>query len=81
MDFLIPFLKADKPNRSLQLSFSAVALAAFGTRPNSKALLPNAELSYIKALKEINSTLRDPKKASRDATLIAVLLLGFFEVS
>jgi hypothetical protein len=78
-DFILPLLQ-DKPDPCLFAAFSAVSMASLGTRPNSKALLPQADLCYVKALIKINSTLRDPKTASSDSALAAVLLLSFFEV-
>lgn len=80
LDFLLPLLRKDKPDPCLSAAFSAVAIASLGTRPNSKALLPQADLCYVKALTKINSTLRDPRTASSDSALCAVLLLSFFEV-
>jgi hypothetical protein len=79
-DFVIPLLKQRDPSQSLLLAFSAVSMAALGTRPNSKALLPKADLWYLNALKEINSALRDPRVASNDATLVSVMLMASFEV-
>jgi hypothetical protein len=79
-DFVIPLLKHKEPSQSLLLAFSAVAMAALGTRPNSKALLPKADLWYLNALKEINAALRDPKVASSDSTLASVMLMASFEV-
>ncbi|KAH8670232.1 hypothetical protein BGZ60DRAFT_486323 [Tricladium varicosporioides] len=79
LEFMIPHLTDERPNPAFLSAFSAVALAALGTRPNSKALLPKADITYVKALKKINTTLRDPKMASEDSTLTAVLLLSFFE--
>jgi hypothetical protein len=80
LDFVIPLLKQNEPAQPLLLAFSAVALAALGTRPNSKALLPKADLWYLNALKEINSALRDPKVAPSDSTLASVMLMACFEV-
>jgi hypothetical protein len=79
-DFVLPLLKQRDPSQGLLLAFSAVSLAALGTRPNSKALLPKADLWYLNALKEINSALRDPMTASSDATLVSVMLMASFEV-
>jgi len=80
LDFVLPLLKQRNPPQSLVLAFSAVTLAALGTRPNSKALLPTADLWYLKALKEINCTLQDPNLASSDAALASVMLMASFEV-
>ncbi|RDW79576.1 hypothetical protein BP6252_04214 [Coleophoma cylindrospora] len=78
-DFLLPLLKAEQPGSPLSTAFSAVAMAAFGVRPNSRCLLPHADAFYVKALKQINTVLQHPKLALKDSTLAAVLLLGFYE--
>ncbi|CZS89868.1 uncharacterized protein RAG0_01103 [Rhynchosporium agropyri] len=79
LDFVLPLLKQRDPPQSLVLAFSAVTLAALGSRPNSKVLLPTADLWYLKALKEIKLVLQDPKAASTDSTLAAVMLMAAFE--
>lgn len=81
LDFLVPILKRPKPDQSFILAFTAVGLAALGTRPNSKTLLPKADYFYVKALKQINVALQDSKRSMDDATLAAILLLSVFEVS
>lgn len=45
LEFLIPILNNENPNSAVHAAFSAAALAAFGTRPNSKAILPKADVS------------------------------------
>lgn len=81
LDFLIPLLTKSKQQQVLYVAFSSVALAALGTKPNSRTLLPKANILYVKALKQISITLQDPKLAMDDSTLAAVLLLSVFEVS
>lgn len=80
LDFIIPLLKQVDPSPPLLHAFSAVSLAALGTRPNSKSLLPKADVWYVEALKEITVALKDPIVASSDSTLAAVMLLASFEV-
>lgn len=81
LDFILPLIKKRDPSPALLQSFSAVALAALGSRPNSKALIPKAESWYLNALKEINRCLQDPLLASNDSTLASIMLLAAFEVS
>ncbi len=81
LDFVLPLLRQRNPSQGLLLAFSAVSLAALGTRPNSKALLPKADLWYLSALKAINSSLRYPSMASNDSTIASVMLMASFEVS
>lgn len=80
LDFVLPLLRQRNPSQGLLLAFSAVSLAALGTRPNSKVLLPMADMWYLNALKAINSSLRDPSVASSDSTLASVMLMASFEV-
>jgi hypothetical protein len=81
LNFIVPFLGGEQMNPAVKSAFSAVSLAAFGARPNSKSLLPKAETSYYTALKEINATLKNPRMATDDSTLAAILMLSTFEVS
>lgn len=81
LDFVLPLLKKQNPQTALSYAFSAATLAALATRPNSKALSSTADVWYLKALKEINTALKDPKTASSDATLASVMLMANFEVS
>jgi hypothetical protein len=81
LDWVIPLIQTEKPNSPFQLAFSAVSLAALGARPNAKALLPKANFHYVKALKQINSVLVDPKVVADDSTLASILLFTAFEVS
>lgn len=80
MTYLMPLLKEQDLGSTFSLSLSAVALASFGNRPNSKPLLSKASQQYAKALKSVNAALRDPKLVKLDHTLASVLLLGLFEV-
>jgi hypothetical protein len=79
LDFLLPLLNIQPANSPLALTFTSIGLAAMAVRPNSRALMPMARLSYIKALKQINFALRDPSTAMSDTTLAAILLLTLFE--
>ncbi|CAG8979510.1 hypothetical protein HYALB_00004962 [Hymenoscyphus albidus] len=42
LEFLLPILNTERPNSAVHAAFSAVSLAAFGTRPDSGAILPSA---------------------------------------
>ncbi|KUJ15368.1 uncharacterized protein LY89DRAFT_588204 [Mollisia scopiformis] len=79
LDFVLPLMKQKAPQTALAYAFSAVSLAALGTRPNSKGLASTADVWYLKALKEINVALKDPKVASSEATLASVMLMASFE--
>ena len=66
-------------NKALNLAFSAASLAALANRPNAKSLLLRAEEQYSRAIRHVNTALRDPIHQKTDETLAAVLLLGLFE--
>jgi hypothetical protein len=79
LDFLLPLLKSQPANSPLALTFTSVGLATLAVRQDSRALMPMASTSYIKALKHINFALQDPSTAMSDTTLATILLLTVFE--
>jgi len=81
LDYLIPLLNNSGTNSTFNVTCSAVAMVAFGSRPNSKTVYPMAEGLYAKALKAINTSLRHPTEAMDDATLASVMLLSTWEVT
>ncbi|TGO42135.1 hypothetical protein BHYA_0012g00510 [Botrytis hyacinthi] len=78
LGFLLPLMKLT-PSAVLSDSLSAVALATFGNQPNARMLKPKAEQAYLKALRQVTNAIGDPKQASEDTTLAAVMLLALFE--
>jgi hypothetical protein len=81
LNFVLPYIGSQQVNSVVNSAFSAVSLAAFGSRPNAKALLPKADAAYYTALKEINATLKNPSLSTDESTLAAILMLSMFEVS
>jgi hypothetical protein len=79
LNFVVPLLNARDSSASLPSAFSAVALAAFGARPNSRAVEPKSHSYYLKALREIKTTVADPLQATNDSVIASVLLLARFE--
>lgn len=82
-DFLLPMLKSESPESHLQLAFNAVAMASLANRPNTRGhrqLFGQAVSQYTKALKATNLALQSAVHQKTDATLAAILMLGFFEV-
>ncbi|TEY84197.1 hypothetical protein BOTCAL_0019g00210 [Botryotinia calthae] len=78
LGFLLPLMKL-QPSAVLSDSLSAVALATFGNQPNARMLKPKAEQAYSKALRHVTNAISDPKQATEDTTLAAVMLLALFE--
>jgi hypothetical protein len=82
-DFLGPLLRGEGPDSQLTLAFSAVSMASLANRPSSRHradLKHNAVAQYTRALKATNLALQNPAMQKTDATLAAVLMLGFYEV-
>ena len=79
LDFLLPLLKSQPANSPLAMTFTSVGLATMAVRPNARELMPMASSSYIKALKQINVSLKDPSAVMSDITLATILLLTIFE--
>lgn len=79
LDYAIYLVNEHQSNKALNLAFSAASLAALANRPNAKSLLLRAEEQYSRAIRHVNTALRDPIQQKTDETLAAVLLLGLFE--
>ncbi|PKS10301.1 hypothetical protein jhhlp_002052 [Lomentospora prolificans] len=61
-------------------SMTAVGLAAMATLTRSPERLDWARQSYVTALRLINDALEDPEEATKDSTLLSVLILGTYEM-
>lgn len=60
-------------------SITAVSLAHFSTKANSVDVMTKARIKYISALRLLNRALQTPELVTKDATLLAILLLDLFE--
>jgi hypothetical protein len=80
LEYLLPLYQSNDSGNHLSLAVSAVAMAAFGSRPAIKSFSQHARQTYGKALYLTNEALRDPVEVKEDRTLMAVLLLGLYEV-
>lgn len=77
-----------RPNRSTRdarvdavlASMTAVGLAAMSSLTCSPERLDWARQSYVTALRLTNDALMDPAEARKDSTLLAVLILGMYEM-
>jgi hypothetical protein len=67
-------------NSSLELATAAVAKAHFSHLANRMPTEKELVEAYGRALSAIKSTLEDPKERVRDSTILAVWLMGLFEV-
>ena len=64
----------------LSASIHAASLASFSNEFNSGDVLRQSREQYGRALRLTNSALGSPKEATKDSTLIAVMLLGLYEI-
>ncbi len=84
MELLIPIYTTASSRSALSLATTATAL--YSTRypyrtPSANAVQARAIANYVDALRLINVAIQDPEEAKSDSLLMAVLLLGLYEVS
>ena len=78
----IPLLFSRAPSESLVSSAtSAVALLVVGGDPSRQLERTLSRQMFGKALLMVHRAIEDPKESIKDDTLMAVLLLGLYEVS
>jgi|TARA_R110002003_G_scaffold20_1_gene1043 hypothetical protein len=76
----LPFLYAQSAsNDLLPAPIRAASIAILSRKVGRADVLDMARQSYAQALSETNASLADPLAATKDTTLISVLLLGLFE--
>jgi hypothetical protein len=61
-------------------AITSLGMAGIANSKKDTKLMINANFKYTSALHTINAALRDPYEAKTDQTLVAVMLLGLFEV-
>ncbi|KAL4820260.1 hypothetical protein BDW67DRAFT_153791 [Aspergillus spinulosporus] len=66
--------------KAVTASINAVGLAALSNIHQSPQLMFTARQEYGSALAETNAALSDPRQATSDASLVAVIFLGIFEM-
>lgn len=66
-------------DQTLRISLLAAGLAGFANTVQSQELMKTARQWHVSALALINTALRSPTDATKDTTLIAVLILGIYE--
>jgi hypothetical protein len=65
---------------ALAEAITSLGMAGIANSRKDTRLMISANLKYMSALRTINGALRDPYEAITDQTLVAVMLLGLFEV-
>lgn len=79
-DCLRPFYSAAAQDDLVAMPMLACGLAAISNRKGDVQGRQAARRCYVDAIAVTNATLRDPAKVTEDKTLVAVFLLGLFEV-
>lgn len=81
LEHLMPLYKNTAPESPLSLATSSVALVMSGSssvKQNDRQL---GRSIFGRALRKTGAAIRDPVESKKDETLMAVLLLGLYEVS
>lgn len=80
LECLLPLYQNTRHDSLLSLATVAMALAIQGTSPPNKRCRVLSQDYFGKALIKTGKAIRDPIESLKDETLIAVLLLSFYEV-
>lgn len=79
LEFLVPLYNQAMPSSVLHLATSAVALAACGQYPDKQVLIGEAVKKYGKAIRKLNSDLKDPVMGTSNETVLAILMFSLYE--
>ena len=80
LEHLLPLYANTSAGSPLSLATSSVALMISGSSPNRRNDQQLGRTIFGKALKKTSAAIRNPAESMKDETLMAVLLLGLFEV-
>ena len=80
LEHLLPLYNNTTPESPLSLATSSVALAFSGNAPGREADQALGRSVFGRALQKTSTAIRSPVESKRDETLMAVLLLGLYEV-
>ncbi|KAF2012094.1 hypothetical protein BU24DRAFT_269809 [Aaosphaeria arxii CBS 175.79] len=79
LELLVPLYNKARPSSALHLATNAVALAACCNYPGKEELRKEAISTYGKALRKLNSDLKDPVASKSDESILATLLFSLYE--
>lgn len=68
-------------NSALSLATAATSMSSVAWNPECAHFKPVALQKYVKSLKLLNDAVQNPQESKSDGVLMAVLMLGFYEVS
>lgn len=78
-EWLPQLLSQSNVDETLNSSVQAVSLACMGYAVKSSMVMRKARIAYIAALERINRALQSTDTATKDSTLVSVILLGMYE--
>ncbi|KAL8824221.1 MAG: hypothetical protein Q9170_008222, partial [Blastenia crenularia] len=79
LDCLLPLYQTTRHDSLLSLATSAIALCIEGGSPSTRHFREVSRAFFGKALIKTSRAIRDPVESVKDETLMAVLLLSFYE--
>ena len=80
LEHLLPLYKTTTPDSPLSLATSSVALALSGKSSTKQQNRQLGQTVFGRALRKTSAAIKHPVDSRKDETLMAVLLLGLFEV-
>ncbi len=80
LEHLLPLYANTTPDSPLSLATSAVALVLCGSSPRRR-IQERARQNFSTAIRKTRTAIRSPAESKKDETLMAVLVLGLYEVS
>ena len=80
LEHLLPLYANTSADSPLSLATSSVALMISGSSPTRRNDQQLGRTIFGKALRKTSAAIRNPAESMKDETLMAVLLLGLFEV-
>ena len=81
LEVLLPLYNTARHDSLLSLATSSVALVISGADPKHRGDWQLGKIMFGKALRMTSLLVQDPIESIKDETLLAVLLLGFYEVN
>lgn len=79
LDYVADLYQTDYLPEALMSSMRAVGLAGYSHAVHAPSLMNQARHQYLRAIQLTNAALNSPTDVRKDATLMAIMILGIFE--
>lgn len=80
LECLYPLYNSTRPGSLLSLATSSVALLIAGGSPSKRKCYKLGQSVFGKALRLTSVAIQDPIESVKDETLLAIMILGFYDV-